>query len=343
MYERRRITEFLLRRKTIGGKTRRFGFVTIIQERKWEGWEDIAWDDYDTPRDLSSYPDETLPVPETPTYPIEHQGWGEGRVAQGAYTTVRETPARQCAFAVWKVDGSDHQGFARVYGKGNAQRIVDTLTACVGMVDPIGEVARLKNLQHNVEVPVAKSGKIVEYPFRETRVGEEVTVEIDWDKGTLVSHKSPSTALKALQELRAEEVAAALLQLSETRPGLAYDVGMALYKADAGKEVPGAPWGWFPASDSDCRLEFVGYDRSRRVAALWELRKLLKLPLKEAKAVLDTLDNGHGFTKEYATWCPTGDLTELRACGFDVQLVSSEEGPPASHRVSLRDLSRGPC
>lgn len=76
MGERRRVTEFLFGRKTIGGKSRRFGFVTIIQERKWEGWVDIAWDDFDIPRDLASYPDETLPVPETPTFPIEHQGWG---------------------------------------------------------------------------------------------------------------------------------------------------------------------------------------------------------------------------------------------------------------------------
>lgn len=49
----------------------------------------------------------------------------------------------------------------------------------------------------------------------------------------------PSTLLAALQSASPEEVAAALLEASKTRNGLAYDVGMALYEANASKEIPG--------------------------------------------------------------------------------------------------------
>lgn len=344
MYERRRITEFLFGRKTIGGKSRRFGFVTIIQERKWEGWVDIAWDDFDTPCDLASYTDSTLPVPEPPTFPIEHQGWGEDYVAQGEYTIKREIPARQCTFATWTVNGRNHPGFARIYGKGNAQRIADTLTACYGMDNPVQDVQGLK--------------------------------------------ARPSTVLEALQGLRAEEVAAALLKLSETRDGFAYDVGMALYKAGAGKEVLGPdPHDPNPKSVNSGSVVVEDFDPGRRADAIKAFRDLwgytiptydesdpkwlkatraerkvaktaaenyVKYGLDAVPEMISTLERGRanqfftGYSRsEFAKDAPKtraeAEAEVARFASYGVKArVEGYEAPPASHRVSLHDLSRGP-
>lgn len=150
--ERRRITKFLWTKHKIGRRSRWLTFATIIQERtssfskengSWvDVWGDIAWDDDDTPRPLDEYTSEIIPPPRR--FDPAFTEWGETWIAKGEYSICRESPAQPCEFATWKVSGSNHQGFAQVYGRANAERIMECLTACEGMEDPVSEIAALR-------------------------------------------------------------------------------------------------------------------------------------------------------------------------------------------------------
>lgn len=75
----------------------------------------------------------------------EHDvNWGEQWQVLGPFSTNRLTIADFCEFAEYKIDAGNHEGFARVYGKANAERIVACLTACSGMEDPISAIENLK-------------------------------------------------------------------------------------------------------------------------------------------------------------------------------------------------------
>lgn len=124
--ERRRISKFCWFKHTIGNETRSLCFASILQERRGGEWVDIAWDD-----------GPVLSPPPDPAVVEEDSEWGETMIARGPYTAQRKVPARSCEFSTWSIDSADHTGFARVYGKGNADRIVACLTACDGMADPV--------------------------------------------------------------------------------------------------------------------------------------------------------------------------------------------------------------
>lgn len=64
-------------------------------------------------------------------YTAAQSQWGETVLAVGTFTARLVEPARPCTFATWQIDASGQggwSGFATVYGKANADRIVRLLT-----------------------------------------------------------------------------------------------------------------------------------------------------------------------------------------------------------------------
>lgn len=196
-----------------------------------------------------------------------------------------------------------------------------------------------------------------------------------------------SELLKALQGASPAEVAAALLSLSETRDGLAYDVGMALYEAGAGKDVPGPdPYDQNPKSLGSGSINVSGFDPHREAEAVEAFREIWghKIPTfdeTDPKWLKATKAERKAAKRKAEDWVKypnrdqvPGFITALRSrksgmsisrpsffdgapktraeaeaevarfASYGVRAhIEGYEAPAASHRVSLRDLSRGPC
>lgn len=92
------------------------------------------------------------PIPPQINPPQEsNPNWGERHLVIGPFSTKRLTVADSCRFAEYRINAKNHEGFARVYGKASAERIVACLTACEGMEDPVTVIEILKLNQQRAE------------------------------------------------------------------------------------------------------------------------------------------------------------------------------------------------
>ena len=133
-----------------------------------------------------------------------------------------------------------------------------------------------------------------------------------------------------------EGIATALLALNAERPGLAYDVGMALCAARPTKDFPGPEDGWYPKNPYTADVFVLRIDPSLRIDGMRALRAVTCMTLPELRSVFDDIVQcpvrvlarvSHAEASEKAN--------ELRKAGFEVSIDFGDDQAPKSHVRTL--------